>query len=142
VKNVREYRTWYEDARHSFNEHAKGVAGCEIGNAVLLEKYKNFFGIEGDIIIDRTGHNFGDNLYDIFSKSKKWISEWKAAYSGENIYSRLSEAEDTLIKQVKKYIKERKVKPNELPDYGYAFAIEITESYIEIWWEKVKIPKS
>jgi len=29
----------------------------------------------------------------------------------------------------------------ELPEYGYAFAIRITESYVEILWEKVKIPK-
>jgi hypothetical protein len=33
------------------------------------------------------------------------------------------------------------LKGYELPEYVYAFAIRITESYVEILWEKVKIPK-
>ncbi|MGC9014248.1 MAG: hypothetical protein ACP5KW_07760 [Thermoproteota archaeon] len=146
VKNVREYRTWYEDARHSFNEHAKGVAGCEIGNAILLEKYKNFFGIEGDFLIDKSGQNLKENeVFDVFTvdmsnkKRIQWCSEWKTRFIEDvDIASELNRAKNELL--MKRVIDARN-KKFELPDYGYAFAMKITESYIEIWWEKVKIPE-
>ncbi|MGB9760483.1 MAG: hypothetical protein ACP5IT_11775, partial [Thermoproteota archaeon] len=116
------------------------------GNAILLEKYKNFFGIEGDFLIDKSGQNLKENeVFDVFTvdmsnkKRIQWCSEWKTRFIEDvDIASELNRAKNELL--MKRVIDARN-KKFELPDYGYAFAMKITESYIEIWWEKVKIPE-
>ncbi len=97
---------------------------------------------------EKGGHNIGrDGVFDIFTRDEKkilWASEWKSAWSGdEELSSRLSEAKDDFVKDGKPgpRVMDAKKEGYELPDYGYAFAIRITESYVEILWEKVKIPK-
>ena len=139
VKNIREYLTWYNDAAYGFGDHAQGVAGNMVGDAFFLKKFKDRFGIQGELIIDETGRNLGDNIFDEFSKEGKkilWCSEWKSTYSEEtDLSSRLTEAKTELMKRVN--LVKNKV---ELLEYGYAFAIRITESHVEILWERVKIP--
>ncbi|WP_161997800.1 hypothetical protein, partial [Escherichia coli] len=118
VKKVREFRTWYEDACHNFGTHARGVAGNMLGDAILLKKYKEKFGIPGETIIDETGQNLDDYLFDEFVRDGEkslWCSEWKAAYLGEDISSCLTEAKNTLRGQIERYIKEGSVKVSELP---------------------------
>ncbi|MGQ9691677.1 MAG: hypothetical protein ACUVQY_10565 [Thermoproteota archaeon] len=152
VRNERDFRTWYEDSKFNFDSHAKGIAGCEIGNAFLLKRYKDFFGIKGDLIIDKTGHNLDrDTVFDVFTRDGEkilWLSEWKSAWEyDDDISSLLSGAKSNLVIEDKgnlelgSRIKEAIKYDFKIPDYGYAFAIKITESHIEIIWEKVKIPK-
>ena len=139
VKNIREYLTWYNDAAHGFGDHAKGVAGNIVGDAFFLRKFKDRFGIQGELIIDKEGQNLDVLYFDEFSIDGKkilWCSEWKSTYSEEtDLSSRLAEAKTELMKRVD-LVKDKV----ELPDYGYAFAIRIAESYVKILWERVKIP--
>lgn len=143
VDNVKEFKTWYEDARYNFDDHAKGVAGCEIVSRILLERHRHFFGIEGDIIIDKEGHNLGNNVFDIQvleGKKVSWCSEWKTRFGEDvDIASELSRAKDGLLST---RIEAARNGGFVLPDHGYAFVVKITESYIEIGWEKVEIPRS
>jgi hypothetical protein len=139
--------TWYNDAAHGFGDHAQGVAGNMVGDAFFLKKFKDRFGVQGELIIDETGQNLGENIFDEFVKEGNkilWCSEWKSTYLEEtDLSSRLAEAKTDLINRVKILIEDmnnRKIDKVELPEYGYAFAIRITESYVEILWEKVKIP--
>lgn len=139
VKYEREYKTWYNDAAHGFGDHAQGVAGNMVGDAFFLRKFKDRFGIKGESTIDRTGQNLGDYIFDEFVREGNkilWCSEWKSTYSEEtDLSSRLAEAKTELMKRAD--LVKNKV---ELPEYGYAFAIRIAESYVEIMWERVKIP--
>jgi len=166
VKNIREYLTWYNDAAHGFGDHAKGIAGCELSNEVLLKKYKSYFGIEGEIIIDRSGQNIvkidersgrilSEYYADAFTmikneRNKKiiipWISEWKSAFAGEDLSVRLSEAKRDLKDRYNYLNSDLRSKLNEytginleLPKYGYAFAIGITDNQVKIVWETIEL---
>jgi hypothetical protein len=166
VKNIREYLTWYNDAAHGFGDHAKGIAGCELSNEVLLKKYESYFGIEGEIIIDRSGQNIvkidersgrilSEYYADAFTmikneKNKKiiipWISEWKSAFAGEDLSVRLSEAKRDLKDRYNYLNSDLRSKLNEyaginleLPKYGYAFAIGITDNQVKIVWETIEL---
>ncbi|MEM2058967.1 MAG: hypothetical protein QXO76_12070 [Thermoproteota archaeon] len=114
-----------------------------LGDAILLKKHKELFGTQGETIIDRTGQNLGDYVFDEFVKDGDrilWCSEWKSRFREDvDMGAVLSEAKTELLE---KRVKAARDKGFELPDYGYAFAVKITESYVEIRWERVKIPKS
>lgn len=74
-----------------------------------------------------------------------WCSEWKTRFGEDvKIGQALSEAVGEFVREGKPgpRVIDAKSKGFEFPDYGYAFAMQITEGYIEIRWEKVEIPKS
>ncbi|MGB9831731.1 MAG: hypothetical protein ACPLSP_06650 [Fervidicoccus fontis] len=125
---------------------AQGIIGTEIIK-ILLEKMRSTFEIPIGIIImvDETGRNLGEYWFDIIVIDKDnriiyFVAEVKSHWAEKgNLEADFNKTKNELRTHLNKKV------PKDsgwmLPDYGYAFSINIFSDKIEIFVRKLDFNK-
>ena len=133
---------------------AQGILSTEIIRELLLEERRSNFGIPNDVAItvDETGRNLEGNLFDINATDKDrkiiyFVAEAKSHLAEkENPEDDFNKMKDELSKHMNKtmnvLLKEKEdEKKWVLPNYGYAFSVDILSDKIEIFVRKLDFNK-